>query len=96
MEFSTRVKPITYIKTHAAEVVREVADTGNPLIVTLNGEAKVVMMSVREYDKDRASLAMLKMLALSSLEIREGKMRDADEVFGRLEAMLEEKKNADK
>lgn len=92
MEFSTHVKPVSYIKTHADALVREVAETGNPLIVTLNGEAKVVMISVREYDKARASLAMLKMLALSSLEMKEGKMRDADEVFGSFAAMLEEKK----
>jgi prevent-host-death family protein len=90
------IKPISYVKAHAAEIIRNVAETGNPLVITQNGEAKAVLIDVREYDAMRESLAMLKMLAVSSREIKQGKTRDADDVFADLEAKLVSKRHAQK
>lgn len=94
MQLHEAVKPISYVKAHAAEVIRNVSETGNPLIITQNGEAKAVLMDVREYDAMRESLAMLKILALSSREIEQGKTRDAGDVFSDLSARLRDGRNA--
>jgi len=90
------IKPISYVKAHAAEIIRNVAETGNPLVITQNGEAKAVLIAVREYDFMRESLAMLKMLAISAREVKQGKTRDADYVFADLEAKLASKHHAQK
>ena len=50
MKFSTRLKPISYLKAHAAEVLQDVGERREPLVITQNGEAKVVVASVTEGD----------------------------------------------
>ena len=96
MQLHQSIKPISYVKAHAAEIISGIAQTGNPLVITQNGEAKAVLIDVREYDAMQESLAMLKMLALSAREVKLGKTRDADEVFGEMEAKLAAKRHAKK
>jgi len=96
MQLHQAIKPISYVKAHAAEIIRNVAETGNPLVITQNGEAKAVLIDVREYDSMLESLAMLKMLAFSSREVQQGRTRDADDVFAGLEAKLVSKRHARK
>lgn len=88
MQLHKDVKPISYVKTHAAEIIRNVAETGNPLVITQNGEAKAVLVNVREYDDMQESLALLKMLAVSSHEVKHGKIRAAEDVLSDLAAKL--------
>jgi prevent-host-death family protein len=96
MQLHQSIKPISYVKAHAAEIIRNIAETGNPLVITQNGEAKAVLIDVREYDAMRESLALLKMLAVSSREVKQGKTRDADEVFTEMEVKLAAKRHAKK
>lgn len=84
MKLSEMVKPISYIKAHASEVIREVAEKREPVVVTLNGEAKAVIQDIREYEKDRESLAMLKILALGRKSLEGGRVKAAREVFREL------------
>ena len=72
MKFSEAVKPISYLKTHASEVVRNVSENQKTLIITHNGEAKVVLQDVKVYEKTQESIALLKILALSGKELRKG------------------------
>lgn len=85
MKFSTQVKPITYLKSHAAEIVKTLPESGEPLVITQNGEAKLVVMDVKSYEEQAETLAMLKLLALGNKEIEAGQYRSADEVFADLE-----------
>ncbi|NLT49426.1 MAG: type II toxin-antitoxin system Phd/YefM family antitoxin [Ignavibacteria bacterium] len=72
MKFSESVKPISYLKTHASEVVRDVSENQKTLIITHNGEAKVVLQDVKVYEKMQESVALLKILALSGKELKTG------------------------
>jgi len=81
MKFSEAVKPISYLKTHASEVVRDVSENQKTLIITHNGEAKVILQDVKVYEKTQESLAMLKILALSGKEIKKGYYRPIEESF---------------
>jgi prevent-host-death family protein len=85
MKLATQVKPISYLKSHAAKVVREVSDSGQPLLITQNGEAKVVVMDVASYEKKEETLALLKLLAIGKRAMAEGRYRDADEFFAELD-----------
>lgn len=81
MKLAHAVKPISYVKANAAEIIRKISEDGQPIVITQNGEAKAVLMDVREYDQIQQSMAMVKILARSSKNLEEGKFRAADEVF---------------
>ena len=42
MKLSEQVKPMSYFKAHAPEVIRYLAEHQQPVIITLHGEAKAV------------------------------------------------------
>jgi prevent-host-death family protein len=84
MKLSSQIKPISYLKAHAAELVRNMADQGEPLVITQNGEAKAVMMGIESYEQTQETLALLKILALGLAQIEEGKVQPASDVIERL------------
>ncbi|VTU34687.1 type II toxin-antitoxin system Phd/YefM family antitoxin [Variovorax sp. RA8] len=85
MKFSTQVKPISYLKSHAAEIVKDITESREPMVITQNGEAKLVVMDVGTFEASQQTLALLKILALGENEIQQGKFRPASEVFADLD-----------
>lgn len=88
MKLSEQVKPISYLKAHAPEVIRGLAETQEPVIITLHGEAKAVLQDIASYEQTQETLALLKMLALTTKAVEQGKVRPADESFARLRSRL--------
>lgn len=84
MKFSTRVKPISYLKDHATDIVKEISESREALLITQDREAKLVVMDVRSHEEREKTIALLKLLALGHREIEQGRFRDADEVFADL------------
>ena len=84
MKVSRQIKPISYLKAHAAEIVREVNDHAEPLVITQNGEAKVVIQDIESYEQTQETMALLKILALGTRQIGEGRVQPAEEVIKRL------------
>ncbi|GGJ42089.1 MULTISPECIES: type II toxin-antitoxin system Phd/YefM family antitoxin [Pseudomonas syringae group] len=78
MSLATHIRPITYLKTSAAEIVKEFSVNPEPIIITQNGEPKMVVMDIHDYEKQQETLALLKLLALGTKEIKEGKFSDAN------------------
>ena len=70
--------------THAAEIVRDLADRREPLIITQNGEAKVVVQDIASYEQTQETVALLTILALGNTQVEEGRVRPAAEVIERL------------
>lgn len=92
MKLSTQVRPITYLKTNAAEVIRDLAEHRKTLVITQNGEAKAVMQDVASYEQTQETLALLKILALGNRQIEHGKVVSAGEVISKLRRKRERKK----
>lgn len=84
MRLSRQIKPISYLKAHAAEIVRNLSDQREPLVITQNGEAKVVIQDIESYEQDQETMALLKILALGARQVEEGKTAPAADVFKRL------------
>ena len=84
MKLSSRIKPISYLKAHAAEIVRTLGDQQEPLIITQNGEAKVVVQDIDSYEQTQETVALLKILALGSRQIEAGQVQPAAEIIARL------------
>ncbi|MGV2114204.1 type II toxin-antitoxin system Phd/YefM family antitoxin [Agrobacterium salinitolerans] len=87
MKLSEQVKPISYLKAHAPEIIRQLADNRQPVVITLHGEAKAVLQDVTQYEEPQETLALLKVLALTK-QVEDGKVRPAKETFARLRARL--------
>lgn len=85
MKFSSQIKPISCLKSHAAEIVKNLSESREPLLITQNGEAKLVVLDVKTYEEQEATLALLKILALGNHEIEQGKFRDIEAVFEELD-----------
>ncbi len=90
MKLSESVKPISYIKSHASEVIRKLAEDHSSIIITLNGEAKAVLQDIREFEKTEESLALLKILAQSKKNLEDGRVRPARESFKTLKKKTKE------
>ena len=82
MKLSDQIKPISYLKAHAAEVVRNLST--QPLVITQNGEAKAVIQDIKSYEQTQETMALLKMLALGQRQIDEGKVKPAGDVVAKL------------
>lgn len=86
MRYSSRIKPISYLKANAAEVLTRLAELREPLVITQHGEARAVLQDVASYEETQETLALLKILALGQQDIEAGRVQPAAEVVARLRA----------
>lgn len=84
MKMSSQIKPISYLKAHASEVFRQLNEQKEPMIITQNGEAKVVMQDVQSYEQTQEVMALLKILALGNKQIGNKKVRSIKNAFQRV------------
>lgn len=84
MRYSTRIKPISYFKANAAEILADLSEGAEPMILTQNGEAKAIVQDIRDYEKTQETLAMLKILALGMEDLRAGRVKPLEDVVARL------------
>ncbi|MEM7246646.1 MAG: type II toxin-antitoxin system Phd/YefM family antitoxin [Acidobacteriota bacterium] len=83
------IRPITQLKNHTAELVREVGETGRPMVITQNGEARAVLMDVEVFDRWRDALALLKLGAQGQADIKRDRTVSQAEAFQRAREAVE-------
>jgi prevent-host-death family protein len=88
MKISTDIKPVSYLKSKAADMLKQVNDTHRPIIITQNGEPKAVLQDPESYENMRNMIGLLKLISLSEEEIRDGKSKEQSKVFSDLEKRL--------
>ena len=86
MKYSTRIRPISYLKANAAEVLDQIGREREPLVITQNGEARAVLQDVVSYEQTQETLALLKVLALGTRQVEQGRVVPARETLERLRA----------
>lgn len=84
MRLSLQIKPISYLKAHAAEIVRNLGEQQEPLVITQNGQAKVVIQDIASYEQTEETMALLKILALGNRQIEARRVSPAGKVIKRL------------
>jgi prevent-host-death family protein len=89
MKLKEDIKPITYLKNNAAQLVRDVADKGRTVTITQNGEAKAVLMDVGTYDRWQQALSLMKIIAHSEAEVASGKVLSQEKAFARAARAIE-------
>jgi prevent-host-death family protein len=86
MRYSSQVKPISYLKANAAEVLTHLAEQREPMVITQNGEAKAVLQDIASFEETQETLALLKILALGNQDVAAGKVKPVADVVARLRA----------
>ena len=84
MKLSHRIKPISYLKSHTAEIARSIGEQDGPLYITQNGEAKLVVQDVESYEETLETLALLKILALGNRQIDEEQVTSVSEAMAKV------------
>ena len=87
---SKAIKSISYLKAHASELVRNISDNQKTMIITQNGEAKVVVQDIKVYEQTQESLAFLKLLALNNKNLKEGNVKPLKQAFADIRKKVEE------
>jgi PHD/YefM family antitoxin component YafN of YafNO toxin-antitoxin module len=82
------VKPISYIKTNAADMLDYINDHKNPIIVTQHGEARGILLDVESYQNMVNALSIMKLLQVSEKAIQDGRVYNSEEVFSSLRAKI--------
>jgi len=75
------IKPISYIKTNAADMMKYITENRNPIIITQNGEAKAALMDIESYQEMQDAFSLLKIIRLAERDIEKGNVKSADQVM---------------
>lgn len=90
MKPSESIKPISYLKAHASEIIRDISYNQKTIVITQNGEAKAVLQDVRVFEQTQESLALLKILAMSKKSMKNGKFKPIEESFSEIRNRIKE------
>ena len=88
MQIVDDIKPVTYLKSKAADVLKYINETHRPMIITQNGEAKAVIQDPKSYQDMRNALAIMKLLSFAEDDIRNGNLHKEEDVFNSVEELL--------
>ena len=88
MQIVDDIKPVTYLKSRAADVLKYINETHRPMIITQNGEAKAVIQDPKSYQDMRNALSIMKLLSFSEDDIKNGNLYDEEDVFKSVEELL--------
>jgi len=83
------IKPISYVKSHTAEVMRQVEEKNNPIIITQNGEAKAVLMDVKQYQNIIDTINLLKILSIGENDIKNKRIYSNEQIQEKIKAVLD-------
>jgi prevent-host-death family protein len=83
------IKPISYVKAHTADILKQIEEKNNPVVITQNGEARAVLMNVNYYQNIMDAINLLKILSIGENDIRNGSIISEEEMNKKIEKILE-------
>ncbi len=92
MKMREDIRPVTYLKSRAADLLKQLNETRRPVIITQNGEPRAVLQDPESYERMKSAIGLMKLLAQGEEDLRLGKTYEQDQVFRRLAARLEASK----
>jgi prevent-host-death family protein len=91
MNITSDIKPVTYLKSRAADLLNQINDTHRPVIITQNGEPRAVLQDTESYENMRNAIGILKVLSQGESDIKNGEIKSQAEVFNAIESSLKDK-----
>lgn len=90
MNITSDIKPITYLKSQAANLLNQINETHRPVIITQNGEPRAVLQDPESYENMRNAIGLLKLLSAGEADIRQGRTIEQKDMFDEIERALKE------
>ena len=90
MKLTQDIKSVTYLKSRAADLLKQINATHRPVIITQNGEPKAVLQDPKSYEDMRNAIGLLKLISQGEEDIRAGKSKSQEGVFEGIENKLKE------
>ncbi len=91
MNISRDIKPVTYLKSRASDLLKQINETHRPVVITQNGKPRAVLQDPESYENMRNAIGLLKLISLGEEDIKDGKSKSQEEVFANIENILKEK-----
>lgn len=88
MDFNDDIKPITYMKTNSADLIKQVKENHRPVFISQNGELQVVLQDLEEYQRQKDLLLLLRTIAMGEKEVNEGSIVSQEQFFSELDQKL--------
>ena len=88
MNITNDIKPVTYLKSRAADLLNQINETHRPVIITQNGEPRAILQDPKSYENMRNAIGLLKLISAGESDVREGRIISQEKVFGELEKSL--------
>ncbi len=88
MQILNDIKSVTYLKSRAADVLKQINETHRPMIITQNGEAKAVIQDPKSYEDMKNAISILKLLSFAEEDIKNGNLHTEEDVFASVEELL--------
>ncbi|MFA5353626.1 MAG: type II toxin-antitoxin system Phd/YefM family antitoxin [Thermodesulfovibrionales bacterium] len=92
MNISKDIKPITYLKSKAPDLLKQINETHRPIVITQNGEPRAVLQDPESYENMRNAIGILKLLSQGEQDVRDGRSRSQEEVFAEVEKLLKQRR----
>ncbi len=89
LNLSKDIKPISYVKAHTAEMVKQVGEQGNPIVITQNGEAKAVLLDVDSYQKILDAINLMKIISIGQNDIKNGRFVTDEDLERKVATILD-------
>ena len=91
MNLSEDIRPITYLKSRAADLLKQINETHRPVVITQNGEPKAILQDPESYENMRNAIGILKLISKGEEDIKNGKSKSQEEVFANIDNILKER-----
>lgn len=91
MNISSDIKPVSFLKSHAADILKQINDTHRPIVITQNGEPRGVLQDPESYDNMRKAIGLLKLISQGEEDIKQGNTKTQSKVFKDIDEILAQK-----
>ena len=88
MNITRDIKPVTYLKSKAADLLKQINVTHRPVIITQNGEPRAVLQDPKSYENMRNAIGILKLVSQGEADIRSGRTKPQENMFNEIESSL--------
>ena len=88
MHIASDIRPVTYLKSKAADLLKQINDTHRPVIITQNGEPRAVIQDPQSFEDMRNAIGILKLLSMGEEDFKNGALLEQEAVFKNIEETL--------
>jgi prevent-host-death family protein len=88
MNISSDIRPVTYLKSKAADLLKQINDTHRPVIITQNGEPRAVIQDPQSFEDMRNAIGILKLISMGEEDIKEGNVLEQENIFKNVEEKM--------